>query len=300
MTNVSSTIYSLGRPVKSLSEPYSGTNKTYAAEQLDDIRINSANYKHCTFVNLGFKHAIFRDSQFLNCIFVGCYFRRSELRRCNFTGCRFVECNFEHITLKSCDFRYSRFQSCCIKYQEMKYNLPIEPNLREVLCRNLYIESWHLGLSKQAKLYRTAELQSREEHLSAAVSHNSQWYQEHFTGMRRFHALIKLSGSRINSWLWGYGQRIWKLVGHALVLSVFVFPAIFYWFIDHLTHRTKDVVSISDLILFSLGNFLPTGSATLVVSDNVWVQIISGLESLAGVVVTALFAAYIFHWILHR
>ena len=300
MTNTSSTIYSLGRPVTSLSHPYSGTDKTYGAERHDHKTINSADYKHCTFVNLGFKETIFRDSQFLNCIFVGCYFRHSELRNCNFTGCKFVECDFEHITLRSCEFRYSRFRDCHIKFQEIEYSLPREPNLREDLCRNLSIESWRLGLSQQAKLYRTAELQSREEHLSAAVFHGSQWYVEHFGGKRRFRALIDLTVSRINRWLWGYGLRIWRLVVLALILPLFVFPGIFLLSIDHLAHRTKDVVGIPDLIVFSLGNFLPTGLSALVVSDNVCIQIISGLESLVGVVVTALFAAYIFRWILHR
>ena len=300
MTVSDSFIYALGRKVLPLSFPYSGVDITYASERHDQIEIQFADYKHCSFINMGFKKSAFKNSHFLNCIFIDCYFRRAEFKNCTFTGCKFINCDFEHVNLICCDFRYSRFSNCYINYQQMNYNLPREPNLCEEISRNLYLECSNLGLSKQAKLYRTIELKSHEKHLKAAVLHSSQWYAEHFNGLRRVIALISLIGSTINFWLWGYGQQMRKLVFHALILPLIIFPLIYMVFVDHLAHQTKEVINIIDLIPFSIVTFLPIGSSSIIDSPYIWVQVIFGLESLLGVIITALFTAYLFHWILHR
>ena len=300
MSAESQSIYFLGRPVRKLQNPYSGVDQTYCTERHDDKRIDSANFQHCTFANLGFKGTIFKNAQFLDCAFVNCYFRRSELSNCKFTGCRFIDCNLDRIVIKHCDFQYSHFRDCHIAYSEMKYSLPRPPNLREVLCRNLAVETWRLGLSLEAKQYRIAELQAREEHLRAAALHESQWYEEHFKGWRRVSASVNWAFSVVNRWLWGYGQRSLRLLMWALILPVFVFPALFWAFIDHLSHRTRSDISLPDLIVFSLMNFIPTRLTADVIPTSVCTQLIAGLESLVGIIIAGLLAAYIFRWMLYR
>lgn len=157
--------YHLGRPVAALETPYSGSDKAFAAERHDGAVIDSPSYKHCTFANLSFKEAKFKGGRFLDCIFIGCYFRRAELTNCGFVGCRFFDCNFSHIALKSCDFRHSIFRGCQVTYSEIEYSLPTEPNLREELTRNLSVESSRLGLSREARRYRMAEIHAHEQHL---------------------------------------------------------------------------------------------------------------------------------------
>ena len=300
MANEQYDLYCLGRPVTEFKKPFLGTDKTFCAQRHDNRKVNTAEFKHCTFVNLGFKATQFKNSQFLNCIFINCYFRRSVFSNCNLTGCWFIDCNFDHVALKGCNIQYSRFRNCQIAYSEMEFSLPREPNLREDLCRNLSIESRRLGLSQQARLFRMAEIKAHEEHLGAAVLRRSQWYKDHFKGIRRFSALVKLAVSFANRWLWGYGQQSFRLVMFAIILPIFVFPAIFYLLIDELAHRSGKAITLMNLVYFSLENFIPAGISSNVVPISVQTQLWSGVESLSGVILAALFATYIFRWSLHR
>ena len=280
--------------------PYLATDNAFAAQRLDSEKIDSPDYKHCTFANLSFKKSQIDNGMFLDCVFINCYFRRAELTNCRFIGCRFLDCNFNHITLKSCDFKFSKFRECQVNHAEMKYNLPREPNLREELARTLSIESSRLGLSREARRYRITEIRAREEHLFAAISGNSQWYKEHFDYFARMGAVLSLVGSLLNRWLWGYGERAAVLVRNLVGLVFLMFPTLFYISKDQLSHKYGRKIEILDLIYFSLENVVPAGVSSGVIATGSVTRLLAGLESLSGVVAVALFAAYIFRWSLHR
>ncbi len=292
--------YHLGRPVAVFGAPYSETDKVFAAQRINGAVIDSANYQHCTFANLSFKEAKLKSGAFLDCVFIGCYFRRAEFTNCRFVGCRFFDCNFSHIALKSCDFRFSIFYGCQVPFSEFEYSLPTEPNLREELTRNLSVESSRLGLSREARRYRMAEIHAREQHLLAAISGSSQWYREHFDGLGRFKACVEWLLSLMNRWLWGYGERVVVLVKNLFLLAFVVFPVLFYIFKDELSHSSGRSVSFLDSVHFSLENVMPAGIVSEIVAGGSMTRFLAGLESLFGVVAVALFAAYIFRWSLHR
>lgn len=292
--------YHLGRELVQLQAPYGGCDKTYAAQRLDDEIIVDARFEHCTLSNLSFKGATVKRAHFLNCVFIGCYFRRAQFVDSRFVGCRFFDCNFAHVAVQSCDFRFSSFHSCQIPYAELSYSLPTEPNIREQLTRILSLESSRLGLSSEARLYRMAEIKAREEHLFAAFSGQSHWYREHFDFVGRVRCLGEWILSLFNRWLWGYGERSWVLIRNLLALSLFVFPALFYWFRDQFTHRNGDEPGLWDAINFSLQNVTPAGVVSQLVPEGPTVRFLAGFESLLAVVAVALFASYIFRWSLHR
>lgn len=292
--------YHIGRKLETLESPYSGTDKSFAAQRLDESVISSPSFEHCTFANLSFKGAKLENGVFRNCVFIGCYFRRSELSSCGFIGCRFIDCNFSHIALRSCDFRYSVFQRCQINHAEMEYNLPGEPNLREELTRILSIESSRLGLSLEAKQYRILEIRAHEEHLRAAILGKSQWYRDHFDCFSRIWASIEWGGSLLNRWLWGYGERSLVLVRNLIALTFFVFPFLFYVCRDSLSHTSGREIELPDIFYFSIENVVPAGVVSGVVANDFLTRVLAGLESIFGVVVVALFAAYVFRWSLRR
>ncbi|NIM49321.1 MAG: hypothetical protein GTO22_08685 [Gemmatimonadales bacterium] len=292
--------YSLGRPVADFTAPYKAQDKCFASQRLDGVTIEDADLQHCTFANMGFKEARLQNGKFFDCIFIGCYFRRAQLMNCSFVGCRFIECTFPHAALKSCDFRYAVFRGCQVPFFEMEYCLPTEPNLREHLARNLALESWRLGLSQDARNYRRKELNAREEHLLAAVKGKPQWYKDHFDTLGRFRALMGWCLSLLNRWLWGYGDRAWTLVRNLLLLALLVFPGLFYAWRAQLVHSSGHDVSLWDVVYFSLENVVPSGIVSDVLAVGGVTRFLAGLESLFGVVVVALFAAYVFRWSLHR
>lgn len=300
MSEAETDVYALGRAVGRLSKPFKGTDLAFGSTRLDRMTVRSGDYQHCTFANISFKETIVQSSRFLDCVFIGCYFRRAELVDSSFVGCRFIDCQFAHIAIKSSRFHHSSFRGCQIPIEELRHNLPTEPNLREDLARNLALESSQLGLSRQARLYRMTEIQAREDHLRAAIVGDSQWYREHFDALARFRACAQLILSLLNRWLWGYGQRTSTLFRNLFVVTLLVFPASFYLVRGGLSKSTGDPITPWDLVYFSLENVFPAGIRSGIEAVELIPRVLAGVESVFGVVVLALFAAYIFRWSLHK
>ena len=274
-------------------------DRTFAVQRLEKIEVEDANYKHCTFINVGFKEVKFKNSEFFNCIFVGCYFRRTQFFNCSFLGCNFIDCKFPYISINSCDFRYSNFRDCQILFSEIKHSLPSEPNLREDLSRNLALESQKLGLHQEAKRYKTIRMNAHEEHLKAAFFGESTWYQEHFDMIARTRAFFEWLISRVNGCLWGYGEDIFILIRN-LAIVLILFPLLFFLCSGELEHKSGHTITSQDIFYFSLENILPAGVVSGVTATGRITQLLAGLESFIGVLLTALFAMYIFRWSLQR
>lgn len=185
-------------------------------------------------------------------------------------------------------------------FSEFRHSFPSEPNLREELARNLALESSRLGLSSEARQFRMTEIQAGEAHLLAAIWGESTWYREHFDGFARVKAATQLSLSFGNRWLWGYGERAWVLVRNLLFFGLFFFPFLLFLLRDGLAHSLRKEIGFEDVLYFSLQNILPGGIQSGVTAVGLAARIVSGLESVLGVVAIALFASYVFRWSLHR
>lgn len=289
-----------GRELGSLTSPFSGQDKLFASARLDGQTVEGGRYNHCTFANISFKEVTLRSCSFLNCAFLGCYFRRSTLHDTSFVGCRFIDCDFPRVAVQGCDFRYSKFSRCLIPFDEIQLSLPREPNLREELARNLAVEAANLGLADDGREFRMCAIQSREEDLRAAMKAASTWYQEHYDTWRRFMAMLRLVRSILTRWLWGYGERAHTLVINSAVLSLLIFPALFYWKRAGLVNRTGGEIGAFDVLWFSLKNFLPSGVESDLIAHTPTLRAISGFEGLVGVIAAGLLASYLFRWILDR
>ena len=178
--------------------------------------------------------------------------------------------------------------------------MPSEPNLREDLARNLYLESSQLGLLADARRYRMEEIRAREANYWSAVVGRSRWYKEHFDSFARARALLELILSLLNRWLWGYGERAWTLVRNLVAVAFVVFPLAFYLLRDGLAKRPFGTIAPLDCVYFSLENVLPAGIQSGIEALSLTTRIAAGVESVIGVVALALFASYVFRWSLHR
>ena len=300
MNDLISVAYLWGKQIAALTHPFKGEDCAFGGKQLDGQTIKGGRFERCTFANVSFKRSFIQDTEFKHCAFIGCYFRRAELVDCKCVGSRFVNCNFNHIALKSCDFRYASFSGCQLPFDEMQHCLPTEPNLREDVARNLFLESLHLGLASEARRYRRAEIRASEENLWAAVLGESQWYREHYNAGRRVIAGFTLIGSLLNRWIWGYGQRVWVLVRNLAIAGFAIFPAIFYSLRLGLEKRSGDPVTLPDLIYFSFENMLPTGIHSGVEAVTLGTRFFAGAEAIVAIVAFTLFASYVYRWSLHR
>lgn len=291
--------WALGREHAQLRTPYNGEDRTFASIRVDGSKISHADYKHCTFASVSFKESKVDDGAFVDCVFIGCYFRRADLRGCSFVGCRFIDCRFSHVSIRSCDFRYSSFRGCALPSREVLYSLPPEPNLREELARNLSIESARLGLSEEARRYRDIEIRAKEAHLWAAVLGESSWYREHFDSLARTKSFFVFVASRLNRWMWGYGERPLVLLRNWILTSVLVFPLLFFAFQSEFEATGKGV-TLQSLLVFSVKNAIPAGINSDVVPIGPIATTLSVLEAIYSAVTVALLASYVFRWSLHR
>ena len=184
----------------------------------------------------------------------------------------------------------------------MFFSLPSQPYVKEILTRNLAIESTRLGLPSEARRYRREEIKARETHLRAAVVGRSQWYQEHFSGgYIRMQALFQLVASLLNRWFWGYGERVWLLLGNVFLFALFVFP-LFYYLLptDGLVKHSGGEIGFSDLLRFSIENILPVTVASGIEAVGYVAQLLAATESIFGLLVLALFGSHIVRWSLRR
>lgn len=297
---VSQDAYIVGRTKGSLGSPFKGQDQVFGGERLDGQTISDAEYAHCTFANISFKDVKLDSSRFLDCTFIGCYFRRTKLLNVGFQACKFLSCDFPKATVQACDFRYARFSDSYIPFAEMEHSLPNQPNLREMVARNLTIETDKLGLPEERRFYRMAEMQAHEQHLIAAIQGRSQWYQDHFTPLARFRAGTELAWSYVNKWLWGYGERILVLLRNFAVAGLVVFPILFYAFSEQLLISSGGLIDWRSLLYFSLATIVPTGIVSNITAIGPIAQLLAVMESLFGVITAGLLASYIFRWSLHK
>ncbi len=228
----------------------------FAAARIDGQTLEGLEFAHCTFANVSFKNVALRQCRFTNCAFLNCYFRKTQMAGGAFVGCKFIGCEFPHATIQSCDFKYSRFDDCSLPFDEMEHSLPREPNLREELTHCLAIASDGLGLNSDGRKYRLVSIQAREEHLKAAFLGNSDWYQRHYTGLRKLKSLGQFLASKMNGFVWGYGEKWHVLVGNLLILATVGFPALL-WLLQGGLDQPDKHFGVKDLIWPKLSDFDP-------------------------------------------
>lgn len=271
----------------------------FAATRKDGETLEGMDFEHCTFANVSFKEVVLRQCRFTDCAFLSCYFRKCEMVGAAFIGCKFVGCDFSKVIVQSCDFRYGHFDGCSIPFAEMEHSLPREPNLREELARTLAISSDALGLDADGRRYRLSAIQAREEHLRAAILGSSDWYQRHYSGLRKLEALIQFIASRLNGLVWGHGEKWSVLVRNLLVLAFVVFPAALWFARDELQQHSGPL-DVGDLIWLSVATIIPV-DGVISVTPTAWVsRTILTSEAFVGIVAAGLLVTQLVRRMLKR
>lgn len=297
---MSSSAYLIGREQKQLRITKSGADYVFAAERLDNEKLEGYQIEHSTLANISFLHATISRSRFFNCIFIGCYFRRAELEESEFVGCKFINCEFPFTAVRGCDFRYSNFEGCFMEFSELSLSLPQEHNLRQELCRNLAIETAKLGYYREARKYRMSEIRAHEDDLRAAVRGTNDWYRRHYDSLRRIGALIQLTASISNRYLWGYGEKARRLLLNYALLTFAVFPLVFFLMKRSLAKNDGGNVTYLDCVFLSVQNMLPSALDTNIRAVSGAARSVVVLEGFIGVILLGLFVSYLFRWILRR
>ena len=298
MTDTS--VYLVGREIGDWpTEADPVKNLVFAAVFKDCASLEGFVFEHCTFANVSFKEATIRNCQFVNCAFLSCYFRKSLLIGSMFIGCKFISCEFPRVSVQSCDFKYSRFENCVLPYDEMEHSLPREPNLREELANGLAIAADAKGFQRDRRRYRLTAIQAQREHLQAAVMGQSEWYNSHYSGVRKLIALGQLLGNHLLEVLWGHGEKPLVLVRNILILTFLAFPLVL-WFLRDSLHGSTGSLEIGDLIWLSVATFISVESVNVVIADGTLVRLVLTLEAFLGLVALGLLVSLLVRWMLKR
>lgn len=258
--------------------------------------LESATFTHCTFANVSFKESTLLNCVFTDCVFLNCYFRRATIEACTLTSSRLYECAFPRLRVLRCDFRYTSFIECFIDYDTIHKSMPEEPNLREDLSAGLALAASTSHEERQAKRFRLAAIKAHEEHLWFAVTGDSAWYKEHYSGMARVRALLGLIASKANGIAWGHGESLKRLARNAAIVVFAIIPLLLYLARAQFTGSN----SLMDWQVVSLNYFLGDAGFSPADPESTVARLICAFGVLAGIVTFGLVITYLFRSITSR
>jgi hypothetical protein len=279
------------RPLVPLKEPWVFSDVAFA-ERLDGAVINLGLFAHCTFANVSFKGSTIVDSRFIDCTFISCYFRKAEIRNSKFDGCKFVDCDFPKVRVQGTTFMFPQFKGCFIAFDEMRPNLPPEPELRSLAAAELAREAYALGHPRDARLFRLQALRAYETHLWRAFRASSSYYKEHYGTLDRLAAGAKWFASQTNRLIWGNGERGFTLLANFLLLTLVLYPLLFY--VQGDVHDVSGKTSTADYVLLSVDSATNFSGLSNVALESTAARGIAASEVIVGLVAFGLFITILF------
>jgi hypothetical protein len=297
---MSSAAYLFGRDVTTLNPSAGGHVALFASQRVDDAKLTGQLFEHCTFANVSFKGCEIKNTSFRDCVFANCYFRNAKIIDSRFSACKFLDCDLTKIDIRGSDLKYyNSFHECYIPFGELAATLPSEGNLRQHLCLNMAEEASREGALKDAGLYRQEGARGREEHLSGAFRHTSQYYRDKFKGMARFEAFIEYMGSRSRGYLWGYRRSFATVLRNWAIVTLGLFPLIL-WLVKDGLHENGKPVRGGDIWIASIGNMLPGSGISQVSYVSTSARLVAFLEVLVGLLFAGLAASLLFRAVFDR
>ncbi len=183
-------------------------------------------HQHSHFCDVNGRDATFEGFDFSYCVFIRAYFHNATFSNCKFVGSHFIDCNFRNSNIRDCDFSYSTFNGTRIPTQEILGNLPSWPNVRREFLQTLRRNATSVGDYKSERVFVIKEIDSEKEHYRRAWRRDEPYYQKKYKQQFRWlRAGATLLTLKMDNFLWGHGERLWKSF-IALVVILVVLSAV--------------------------------------------------------------------------
>lgn len=249
-----------------------------------------------TFAKMGFKQSKFIDDDLRFNVFIDCYFKQAIFEHVNFTGTIFINCNFDEITIINCIFDYCKFQNCYIPHRFFEKSFPQRANIKWELCKNISTECLKLNKIDEYRKYFFEEKKASEEYYLKKFWHNgNEIYYKKYNFVDKITGLSNFLLSKLNNILWGYGEKISKLIFNITII-ILIFSIIYY--IDIGIINTHKEMSFIRAIYISLCNFF-TASCSYIYKLKTY-KIFSIIENIIGNISMGFFIAALFRYINRR
>lgn len=153
------------------------------------------------------KRSVVNNSTFRSTVFVRCYFQSVVFTNCDFTSAKFIDCNLKEAKFVHCKFNYVSFRRTLVESSEIIANLPIEPNVRRDLLRNLRVDARELGNVEDESLYVRQEIEASDYFCMAAFLGKGPYLRNKYGTVERLGYLMQWLFSKVSGLIWGHGEK---------------------------------------------------------------------------------------------
>ena len=190
--------------------------------QLDGMLIRRVNLRWSTIRDVGFKAAKLVDCNLSQAVFSECYFRRATFQGCDIVNSKFDSCDFPNARLDASRLDFARFRKCEIHLASIVFRDDANPQVLARVCRNLKLNAMTMG-----HLADASELAFMERTFERHVLYGQAFARNRAGPGARFKAISFWLDAFIFNWLWGYGERPWRLA-ITMLATMFVFGTFQY------------------------------------------------------------------------
>lgn len=189
--------------------------------QLDGMVIRKANLRWSTIHDVGFKGAKLIDCNLSQAMFSECYFRRTVFQGCEIVNAKFESCDFPNARLEASRLDYARFRHCEINLASIAFRDDGNPQVLRRVCHNLKLNAMSMG-----HLGDVSELSYMEKTYERHVLFD-QAFGRRGASRGGFRAIARWLDALVLNWVWGYGERPWRLFLAGLG-AIYFFAALQY------------------------------------------------------------------------
>jgi len=260
-------------------------------ERFNDGELREKTFRHCTFANVSFLRSKLLGCQFFDCVFLDCYFRLAKIGS-EFPASRFIACDFARSELLDrANFTdYTYWQDCYLKYDEIQARLPSRLNIRVRLANNLARECEKAGESAEARKFRLLAIQSWEAHCKQIFLLRESNYQTKYKGQQSRGAVEYLK-SKFQGLIWGYGEKAQIPITIFSVLTLLVYPMIFWALNGSFQLRPGQQMNYWSYLLVSLDNVLPVAGVASAAPNSDFLRFVIASQVSSGVLYAGIFIA---------
>jgi hypothetical protein len=179
--------------------------------QIDKCFLKNVNLRWSTFRDVGFKNARFLDCNFSQASFEDCYLRRAQFEKCDLVNARFQNCDFSQAAIAESRIDFAVFKNCEIHLANIAFHKAASEQAMVRVCRSLKLNAMSMGnFADAGDLTYLEKTHERRAH-----------YQRKEWG--------PWFGSLAQDWLWGYGEKPWRLAAF-MTFNIVVFGTLLHIF----------------------------------------------------------------------
>lgn len=180
--------------------------------QLDGMLIRNVNLRWSSIHDVGFKGARLVDCNLSQMSFSQCYFRRATFQGCDIVNSKFESCEFPNARLDASRLDFASFRNCEIDLSSIVFRDDGNPQVLARVCRNLKLNAMSTG-----RLADASELAYMERTYERHVLFGQAFGAKSAAPGARFKAVTLWLDALFFNWLWGYGEKPWRLAIGMLV-----------------------------------------------------------------------------------